>query len=47
MDKIEALIIAIPKELEAYEFYNDLVEKYETETSREMFFFLVKQELPH
>lgn len=45
--KIEALVIAIPKELAAYEFYVDLAAKYEDEASREMFIFLSKQELAH
>ncbi|MBF0292185.1 MAG: hypothetical protein HQK86_08525 [Nitrospinae bacterium] len=45
--KIEALVIAIPKELAAYEFYVDLASKYEDEASREMFIFLSRQELAH
>lgn len=45
--KIEALVIAIPKELAAYEFYVDLASKYEDQASREMFIFLSKQELAH
>lgn len=45
--KIEALIIAIPRELEAYEYYMDMAERYEDEASREMFVFLAKQELSH
>lgn len=45
--KIEALVIAIPKELAAYEFYMDLSTKYEDDASREMFIFLSKQELAH
>ncbi len=45
--KIEALVIAIPKELAAYEFYVDLASKYEDQASREMFIFLSRQELAH
>ncbi|MBF0169665.1 MAG: hypothetical protein HQK87_01025 [Nitrospinae bacterium] len=45
--KIEALIIAIPRELEAYEYYMEMAERYEDESSREMFIFLAKQELSH
>lgn len=45
--KIEALVIAIPRELEAYEYYVDLAEKYDDQSSREMFLFLAKQELAH
>lgn len=45
--KIEALVIAIPRELDAYEYYIDLAEKYEDQTSKEMFMFLAKQELYH
>ncbi|MBI5815192.1 MAG: rubrerythrin [Nitrospinae bacterium] len=45
--KIEALVIAIPKELSAYEFYVDLAAKYEDTASKEMFIFLAKQELAH
>jgi len=45
--KIEALVIAIPRELEAYEFYLNLAEEYEDKASREMFMFLAQQELSH
>jgi len=45
--KIEAIVIAIPRELEAYEYYVDLAGKYEDQASREMFLFLAKQELAH
>lgn len=45
--KIEALIIAIPRELEAYEFYLGLAEKSDDLPSKEMFTFLAKQELMH
>ena len=45
--KIEALIIAIPRELEAYEFYLGLSERSDDAASKEMFIFLAKQELMH
>jgi rubrerythrin len=45
--KIEALIIAIPRELEAYEYYMELVDEYEDPSSKDMFTFLAKQELAH
>lgn len=45
--KIEALVIAIPKELAAYEFYVDLASKYDDQASKEMFIFLSKQEMAH
>lgn len=45
--KIEALVIAIPRELDAYEYYIDLAERYDDQTSKEMFMFLAKQELYH
>ncbi len=45
--KIEAVIIAIPRELEAYEYYMEMAERYEDESSKEMFVFLAKQELSH
>jgi len=45
--KIEALVIAIPREVEAHQYYTDLSEQYEDESSREMFLFLAKQELNH
>lgn len=45
--KIEALVIAIPKEQAAYEFYMDLASKYEDQASKEMFLFLAKQEASH
>ena len=45
--KIEALVIAIPKELAAYEFYVDLAAKYDDQASKEMFIFLSRQELAH
>lgn len=45
--KIEALVIAIPKEQAAYDFYMDITSKYEDEASKEMFLFLAKQEASH
>ena len=47
LSKIEALVIAIPREQEAYEFYTDLIALYEDQASREMFEYLAKQELHH
>jgi len=45
--KIEALIIAIPRETEAQEYYLQLAEEYEEPASREMFRFLAEQESKH
>ena len=45
--KIEALVIAIPREQDAYEFYLELKEEYEDPASKEMFDYLAKQELQH
>jgi len=45
--KIEALVIAIPRELEAYEYYVELASQYEDDASKEMFMFLARQELAH
>ncbi|MBI5177965.1 MAG: rubrerythrin [Nitrospinae bacterium] len=45
--KIEALIIAIPRETEANEFYLKLAGEYQDEASQEMFRFLAEQELRH
>ena len=45
--KIEALIIAIPKELEAYEYYMELADEYPDQASKDMFKFLAEQELQH
>ena len=45
--KIEALVIAIPKELDAYEYYMDMAAQYDDPASKEMFVYLAKQELGH
>lgn len=45
--KIEALVIAIPREQEAYEFYTELKELYDDQSSKEMFDFLARQERQH
>lgn len=45
--KIEAIVIAIPREQAAYEFYLELQEQYEDQSSRDMFEYLAKQELQH
>ena len=45
--KIEALVIAIPREQDAYEFYLELSEEYEDKASKEMFAYLAKQEMQH
>ncbi len=45
--KIEALVIAIPREQDAYDFYSELAEEYEDKASQEMFAYLAKQEMQH
>jgi len=45
--KIEALVMAIPRELESYDFYMEAASGYEEAISRDMFVFLAKQELAH
>ncbi|MBI5184790.1 MAG: rubrerythrin [Nitrospinae bacterium] len=45
--KIEALVIAIPREQEAYEFYTELKDLYDDKASKEMFEYLARQELQH
>jgi rubrerythrin len=45
--KIEALIIAIPRETDAQEFYLQLEREYEDPASKEMFKFLAEQEKGH
>ncbi|MDH5542625.1 MAG: manganese catalase family protein [Nitrospinota bacterium] len=45
--KIEALVIAIPREVEAHEYYMELYEQYTDPVSKEMFLFLAKQEKSH
>lgn len=46
-NKIEALVIAIPKEKEAHDFYMTLHEEYTDASSKEMFLFLAQQETKH
>jgi len=46
-NKIEALVIAIPKEKEAHDFYMNLHDEYTDVSSKEMFLFLADQELKH
>jgi rubrerythrin len=46
-NKIEALVIAIPKEKEAHDFYMKLHEEYTDTSSKEMFLFLATQEIKH
>lgn len=45
--KIEVLVIAIPKEEEAFEFYTELKNQYEDQAAKEMFDYLAKQEIQH
>ena len=46
-ERMEALIIAIPKEEAAYHFYLDHADKTEHEGARKMFLKLAEQELDH
>jgi rubrerythrin len=46
-ERLEALIIAVPKEEAAYHFYLDLANTSKHEGTREMFFKLAEQELDH
>ncbi len=45
--KIEALVIAIPRETESYDFYMKLADEYPDQASKEMFRFLAQQEQRH
>ena len=45
--KIEALIIAIPREQEAQEYYLEREREYPDQASKEMFRFLASQEAWH
>lgn len=45
--KIEALVIAIPREAESYDFYMQLAREYSDQASKEMFTFLAGQEKKH
>lgn len=46
-ERLEALIIAIPKEEAAYHFYLDLANRTSHEGTRKMFLQLAEQELGH
>jgi rubrerythrin len=46
-ERLEALIIAIPKEEAAYHFYLDLANRTVHEGTRKMFLQLAEQELDH
>ena len=46
-ERMEALIIAIPKEDAAYHFYRDLANSTKHEGTRKMFLILADQELDH
>jgi rubrerythrin len=46
-ERLEALIIAIPKEEAAYHFYLDLAKSTQHEGTRKMFLKLADQELDH
>lgn len=45
--KIEALVIAIPREAESYDFYMQLAREYSDQASKEMFTLLAEQEKKH
>ncbi len=45
--KIEALVIAIPREVDSRDFYMKLAEEYPDQASKEMFSFLANQEKQH
>lgn len=45
--KIEALIIAIPREAASYDFYMQLASEYADQASKEMFTLLAEQEKKH
>jgi hypothetical protein len=44
---IEAVVLAIPREIAAYEFYAGLVSKSRSEAARAMFTYLAEQERLH
>lgn len=46
-ERLEALIIAVPKEEAAYHFYLDLANRTSHEGTRKMFLQLAHQELDH
>jgi rubrerythrin len=45
--KIEAILIAIPKEIMSHNFYKELAEKSQDESEKEMFEYLAMQEKIH
>ncbi|GMT41792.1 MAG: hypothetical protein IEMM0002_0203 [bacterium] len=45
--KIEALIIAVPRESAAYDYYMELADQFDDPSSKDMFVFLAKQEKMH
>jgi rubrerythrin len=46
-DPLEAIKIAIQREREAFEFYNDHANLFENEGTKTMFLFLAKEEKKH
>ena len=46
-ERLEALVIAIPKEIAAHQFYLDLANSTKHEGARKMFLELADQELGH
>jgi rubrerythrin len=46
-ERLEAMVIAVPKEESAYRFYKDLADSTEHGGTRRMFLELAEQELEH
>jgi len=46
-ERLEALVIAIPKEIAAHQFYLDLAHSTKHDGTRKMFLQLAEQELGH
>jgi rubrerythrin len=46
-DPLEAIKIAMKREQEAFDFYNEHAKLFENEGTREMFLFLAKEEAKH
>ncbi len=46
-NRLDALVIAIPKEVASFHFYTELAEKAESEGARQMFIELAQQEIIH
>lgn len=46
-ERLEALVIAVPKEEAAYHFYMDLAQATQNEWTRKMFLKLADEELDH